>query len=69
MNCYSVYMDNHQVRVYAYSVLEAGDYLRAEKLALNLYDRIVGAGYSASVEQFHMCSAGKLIKGTDNAPL
>jgi hypothetical protein len=65
MNCYSVYMENKQVRVFPYSVTEQGDRARAETLALSLYAKFRDAGYASSVEWFHMCGVGRTIVGGD----
>ena len=58
MNCFAVFKDNKQIRVYSYQAFNPADMNRAYKLALQLGE---GLGYGASIEQFHMCSVGKTV--------
>ena len=58
MNCYSVFLNNKQIRVFHYSILERGDWKRAENLALDFADKNTQAGYPCTVEQFYMCDVG-----------
>ena len=58
MNCYSVFLNNTQIRVFHYSILERDDWKRAENLALDFADKNNQAGYPCTVEQFHMCGVG-----------
>ena len=64
MNCYSVFNQGKQVRVYAYSILEDGDWKRAQALAFEFADRQHNAGYPCIVELFHMCTVGKTVYTT-----
>ena len=58
MNCFAVFKDNRQIRVYSYQAFNPDDMNRAYKLALQLGK---GLGYGTSIEQFHMCNVGKTI--------
>ena len=58
MNCFAVFKDNRQIRVFHYDAFNAFDVKRAYKLAYNL---AYGLNDGASIEQFHMCSVGKTI--------
>lgn len=64
MNCYAVFHNNRQLRVFPYDVRIAGDWTRAEKLAKDFADSNAKHGYPCEVELFHMCDVGKLVYKT-----
>ena len=61
MNCYAVFLNNKQIRVFEYSILESVDWKRAEKLAFEFALKNEAAGYPCTIEQFNMCSVSKQV--------
>jgi hypothetical protein len=64
MNCYAVFSKNKQLRVFAYSILNLTDWVRASDLAFEFAKRMHAAGYPCTVERFHMCDVGTTVLNT-----
>lgn len=60
MNCYAVFHNGVQVRVYSYA-REGDDWQRARTLAIELADRNTRLGYKCTVEHFGASGVGTIV--------